>query len=528
MVVGPDDFRHVLSHFASGITIVTTHDADGCPTGMTATAFTALSLDPPLVLVCVDLKARCYPALAACERFAVNILEAGQEALSRRFASATIDDKFEGVAYHAGRLGLPLLDGALAALECAKVSTYPGGDHMILVGCVDAVAAGEGDPLLHYRSKYDRLQSSSPTPRRNSRMSIPLSRPPRDDEIKRAVLAAIDSGQYILGPECREFETEFARYIGTRHAVLTSSGTAALWMVMKALGVKAGDEVLVPSHTAFPTAEAILCAGATPVFVDVDETGTIDPKDAAGKITPRTVGVVPVHIYGHPVNVDAIRDLATQRGLWMLEDCCQAHGATYRGQRVGSFGRAAAFSFYPSKNLTVMGDGGILTTDDDEIAARCRRLRDHGRLNKDVHTELGFNLRFNDVQAAVGRVILRRLDAMNDRRRALAARYGQALAGLPIELPREQPEAHHVYHLYVIRTPRRKELAAFLKERGIQTGIHYPVPGHRQPVVERLAPPPLPRTERLVEEILTLPISAGHTDAEIDQVAAAVREFFAR
>jgi dTDP-4-amino-4,6-dideoxygalactose transaminase len=228
------------------------------------------------------------------------------------------------------------------------------------------------------------------------------------------------------------------------------------------------------------------------------------------------------------VNVDAIRDLATQRGLWMLEDCCQAHGATYRGQRVGSFGRAAAFSFYPSKNLTVMGDGGILTTDDDEIAARCRRLRDHGRLNKDVHTELGFNLRFNDVQAAVGRVILRRLDAMNDRRRALAARYGQALAGLPIELPREQPEAHHVYHLYVIRTPRRKELAAFLKERGIQTGIHYPVPGHRQPVVERLAPPPLPRTERLVEEILTLPISAGHTDVEIDQVAAAVREFFAR
>ncbi len=359
-------------------------------------------------------------------------------------------------------------------------------------------------------------------------MPIPLSRPPKDGEIKQAALAAIDSGQYILGPECREFESEFARYIGTTHAVLTNSGTAALWMVMKALGVKPGDEVLVPSHTAFPTAEAILFADATPVFVDVNDSYTIDPEDAAAKISSRTVGIVPVHIYGHPVQVDAIRALASQRGLWMLEDCCQAHGATWRGRRVGSFGRAATFSFYPSKNLTVMGDGGILVTDDDEIAARCRRLRDHGRVNKDVHAELGFNLRFNDVQAAIGRVLLRRLDSMNDRRRAIAARYAQALAGLPIELPREQPGARHVYHLYVIRTAKRKELATFLKERSIQTGIHYPVPCHRQPAVERLAPPPLPRTERLVEEILSLPISAGHTDAEIDQVAAAVREFFTR
>jgi dTDP-4-amino-4,6-dideoxygalactose transaminase len=358
-------------------------------------------------------------------------------------------------------------------------------------------------------------------------MPIPLSRPPKDDEIRQAVLTAVDSGQYILGPECREFETEFARYIGTKHAVLTNSGTAALWMVMKALGVKPGDEILVPSHTAFPTAEAVLFADATPVFVDVDDTYTLDPKDAVAKITPRTVGIVPVHIYGHPVDMDAIRELAGARGLWILEDCCQAHGAAYKGRRVGSFGRAAAFSFYPSKNLTVMGDGGIVVTDDDEITVRCRRLRDHGRLNKDVHAELGFNLRFNDVQAAVGRVLLRRLDAMNDRRRALAARYAQALASLPIQLPREAPWARHVYHLYVIRTSQRTALAQFLKDRGIQTGVHYPVPCHRQPVVERLAPPPLPRTERLVDEILTLPISAGHTDAEIDEVAHAVRAFFA-
>jgi len=184
------------------------------------------------------------------------------------------------------------------------------------------------------------------------------------------------------------------------------------------------------------------------------------------------------------------------------------------------------FSFYPSKNLTVMGDGGVVVSSDDEIAARCRRLRDHGRLSKDLHSEIGFNLRFNEIQAAVGRVLLGRLDAMNDRRRALAARYDHALAGLPLERPAERPGARHVYHLYVVRTSRRAELASFLKSRGVQTGIHYPVPSHRQPAAERFAGPPLPETERLVDEILTLPISAGHTENEIDTVAAAIREFF--
>jgi len=357
-------------------------------------------------------------------------------------------------------------------------------------------------------------------------MTIPLSRPPVDDEIKGAALAAIESRQYILGPECKAFEAEFARYIGTRHAVLTSSGTAALWMTLKALGAKAGDEVLVPAHTAFPTVEAICFSEATPVFVDVDDTYAMDPADAAQKITSRTVGIIPVHIYGHPVNLARVQELVSRHGLWLLEDCCQAHGATWQGKKVGSFGRAGAFSFYPSKNLTVMGDGGILVTDDDEIAARCRRLRDHGRLNKDVHSEVGFNLRFNDIQAAIGRVILRRLDAMNERRRKLAQRYADRLAGLPLILPVEQPAARHVFHLYVIRTDRRDALAGFLRERGIQTGIHYPVPCHRQPAVEHLNPPALPRTERIVREILTLPLSAGHTEEEIDQVAAAVREFF--
>ena len=357
-------------------------------------------------------------------------------------------------------------------------------------------------------------------------MAIPLSRPPVDDEIKAAVLAVIDSRQYILGPECRAFEREFAAYVSRRHAVLTSSATAALWIALRVFGVKAGDEVLVPSHTAFPTVEAICAAGATPVFVDVDDSYTVDVADAAEKVSPRTVGFVPVHLYGHPADLDAVGRLCGERSLWLLEDCAQAHGAAWRGRKVGGFGRAGVFSFYPSKNLTVMGDGGVLVTDDDDVAARARRLRDHGRLSKDVHVEIGLNLRFNDIQAAVGRVLLRRLDAMNDHRRRLAERYRQGLAGLPLVLPGEAPNARHVHHLYVVRTPMREALARFLRERGIATGIHYPVPSHRQPAVESLSPPTLPRTERIVEEILTLPISAGHTEAEVDEVIAAVTEFF--
>ena len=358
-------------------------------------------------------------------------------------------------------------------------------------------------------------------------MTIPLSRPPVDDEIRQAVVAAIDARQYILGPQCKALETELAAHAGVSHAILTSSATAALWMTVRALGARPGDEILVPSHTAFPTVEAICFAGATPVFVDVDDWYTFDPKDAATKVTSRTVGIVPVHLYGQPADLPAVQDLAARHGLWVLEDCAQAQGARWDGRPVGSFGRAAALSFYPSKNLPAMGDGGAVLTSDDEVAARCRRLRDHGRLSKDLHGEVGFNLRFNELQAAALRVLLRRLDAMNDRRRALAARYARALAPLPLALPHEREHARHVYHLYVVATPRRDDLAAFLKARGIQTGIHYPVASHRQPAVEHLHAPELARTEALVDEILTLPMSPGHGEDEIDRVAGAVREFFA-
>lgn len=359
-------------------------------------------------------------------------------------------------------------------------------------------------------------------------MRIPLSRPPVDDEIKQAVLAAIDSRRYILGPECGLLETELARDAGVRHAVLTSSATAALWMSLRALGVKSGDEVLAPAHTAFPTIEAICAAGATPVFVDAEDAYTMDPKDAEARVTPATVGIVPVHLYGQPADLPALQDVATRHGLWLLEDCAQAQGAAWDDRPVGGFGRAGVLSFYPSKNLPAMGDGGAVLTSDDEVAARCRRLRDHGRLRKDLHAEIGFNLRYSELQAAALRVLRRRLGAMNDRRRELAAMYAAGLAGLPLGLPVEREHARHVYHLFVVRTCERDALAAFLGARGIQTGIHYPVPSHRQPAVEHLAPPALPRTERLVQEILTLPISAGHTDAEIDAVVAAVRDFYRR
>jgi dTDP-4-amino-4,6-dideoxygalactose transaminase len=355
---------------------------------------------------------------------------------------------------------------------------------------------------------------------------VPLSRPPVDDEIKQAVLAAIDSRQYVLGPQCRQLEAELAAATGVPYAVLTSSATAALWLTLRALGVKAGDEVLVPAHTAFPTVEAICLAEATPVFVEADAFYTLDPVDAEVKATPRTVGILPVHLYGQPVDLAAVQDLASRLGLWLLEDCAQAQGAEWNGRRVGGFGRAAVFSFYPSKNLPGMGDGGAILTSDDEVVARCRRLRNHGRVDRNVHAEIGFNLRFSELQAAALRVLLRRLEAMNAHRRALAERYARGLAGLPLVLPGERAHARHVYHLFVVRTPRRAALAAFLKERGIQTGIHYPVPTHRQPALERFASSSLPWTEQLVDEILTLPLSAGHEEAEIDRVIAAVRQFF--
>jgi dTDP-4-amino-4,6-dideoxygalactose transaminase len=356
--------------------------------------------------------------------------------------------------------------------------------------------------------------------------NIALSQVFINDELCKAADTALRSGQYVLGGECRAFEQEFADYVGTRHAVLSSSWTAAVTLLHQAMELQPGDEVLVPSHTAFPTIEPMIHLGARPLFVDVEDGYCMDPERLESALTPRTVGILPVHLYGQPADLDAIVEFANEHGLWVVEDCAQAHGARHRDRRVGSIGIAGAFSFYPSKNLTVLGDGGCVCTDDDDIADQLRMLRNHGRKSKYLHEKVGFNLRFNEIQAAVGRVGLRHLDRLNEHRRRVAARYGERLAGV-VKTPPEREWAEPVYHMYVIRAARRDALADFLKERGIATGIHYPVANHQQPAIRNLYDnlPELPATERLVDEILSLPIHGQLPLEDVDRVCDAVLEF---
>ena len=367
-------------------------------------------------------------------------------------------------------------------------------------------------------------------------MKVPLSKPYVDPEIKQRVLEIIDSGQYILGSECKAFEGEFARYIGAKHAVLTSSGTSAIFLCLKALGVGPGDGILVPSLTAFPTVEPVFHVGATPIFVDIDDTFTVDPKHIESLLKNKVPipgvkgikGVLPVHLYGHPVDLDPVFEMAKRHGLFVLEDCCQAHGAKYKGKRVGSMGMGGCFSFYPSKNLTVFGDGGILVTSNDEIAETCRMLRDHGRREKYEHELVGYNLRFNEIQASVGRFQLKRLDGFNESRRRIAQQYNEGLRGLPVILPRVKQWAEPVFHLYVIQTPDRDRLADFLKEREIQTGIHYPIPNHQQPAV-RMAlgvQPKLEKTEVAAGRILSLPMYPELEKEKADFVCNTIQEYF--
>ncbi len=360
--------------------------------------------------------------------------------------------------------------------------------------------------------------------------SVPLSRVEIDDEIRARVIAAVDSGQYILGPECKALERELAAWMGCQYAVLLANATAGLMLTLDALGIGAGDEVLVPAHTAFPTIEAIFQSGARPVFLDIDESYCLDPSWLEPHITARTRAIVPVHLYGHPCDLDAIGEVARRHGLLVLEDCAQAQGAAWRDKKVGSYGVAGVLSFYPSKNLPTLGDGGAVVTDDEGLARTLRMLRDHGRKEKLTHDVVGWNLRFNEIQAAATRVLLRRLDASNDGRRRVAARYADLLAGLPLQLPEEGKNAHHVYHLYVVRTPARDALQKYLREAGVGTGIHYPVPNHLQPATLGRAgvrSEALPRTEAACKEILSLPCFGSMRDEEIVHVANAVRAFFA-
>lgn len=361
---------------------------------------------------------------------------------------------------------------------------------------------------------------------------IPLSRVFINEEVREAALCALNSGSYILAKECEAFEAELADYIGTKHAVLCSSWTAGGFLLHRAMGLKAGDEILVPSHTAFPTIEPMIHFGAKPIFIDIDETYCLDVDLLEASITPRTVGILPVHLYGHPANLDRILEIARKHGLWVIEDCAQAHGARFKDKRVGSMGTAGAFSFFPSKNLTVMGDGGCITTNDTALADDLRVLRNHGRKSKYIHEVVGYNLRFNEIQAAIGRVELRNIDQLNEHRRRIAARYTERLSGI-VNTPPEKEWAHAVYHMYVIQIPRsrdRDELAKHLQNKGIGTGIHYPVANHQQPAVTKLYSnlPKLPNTEAIVNEILSLPVYGELPLEDVDYVCDAILEFFGK
>lgn len=358
---------------------------------------------------------------------------------------------------------------------------------------------------------------------------IPLSRVFVNDEVREAGLRAINSGWYILAKECEAFEAELAAYVGTKEAVLSSNWTTGALMLFHAMGICPGDEILVPSHTAFPSIEPMIHRGAKPIFVDIDETYCMDVDQLEAAMSARTVGILPVHIYGHPANMDGIFLAARKHGLWVVEDCAQSFGSEYRGKRVGSIAGTGAFSFFPSKNLTVMGDGGCITTNDSALAKKLRMLRDHGRSSKYVHDFVGYNFRFNEIQAAIGRVELRNVDALNDRRREVAARYNERLEGV-VQTPPERPWAKHVYHMYVIRTLQRDGLAEFLKNKGIGTGIHYPIANHQQPAMIKMYSdlPRLPQTEEAVTQILSLPIYGDLSLEDVDIVCDAILEFFGK
>ncbi len=365
---------------------------------------------------------------------------------------------------------------------------------------------------------------------------IPLSRVYRSETIDRRILEVVQGGNYILGPECRAFEKELAAYFGVKHVVLSSSWTAAVHLLHIAQGIRPGDEILVPSLTAFPSIEPMIHAGARPVFCDIDDTYTICPEDMKNRITDRTVGILPVHLYGRSCNMDAIMQAAKDRGLWIIEDCAQSHGARWRGRRNGSLTEHSAFSFYPSKNLTVYGDGGAIATADDDIARKVTMLRNHGRKDKYLHEKVGFNLRFNEIQAAIGREQLKVLDELNAGRRRAAAWYRRELAGVRgLMLPPEDVpgQTESVYHMFVIRLDNhevRESLAGALRNQGIETGVHYPVPNHLQPAITDLygRQPVLPRTEDYAKRILSLPMFPSLTEEEVIAVSRAIREYLAR
>lgn len=357
---------------------------------------------------------------------------------------------------------------------------------------------------------------------------IAVAHPMIGDEEKSAVMAVLDSGQLAQGPITAEFERAFAAWCGVRHAIAVSSGTAALHLLMLAHGLREGDEVITTPFTFAASANAVLFVGARPVFVDVEpQTGCLDPGLVEAAITPRTRAIVPVDLYGHPAQIDELKAIAERRGLVLIEDACQAHGATIDGRKTGALGVPAAFSFYPTKNMTT-GEGGMVTTDDDDLAARLRPLREHGARQRYRHEMLGFNYRLTDIAAAIGRVQLSKLDRFNEIRRCNATRLTDALRGHDgFSVPVERPGSKHVYHQYTVRIHRDRDgVQRRLAGMGIGSAVHYPMCVHRQPLYAGLGYGSLemPVAETLADEVLSLPVHPALTDAELDRISAGLIE----
>jgi len=345
-----------------------------------------------------------------------------------------------------------------------------------------------------------------------------------------ALASIVERAAYIMGPEMREFEAAFAEFCGCPHAVGVSSGTDALVLAYRALGIGPGDEVILPANTFMATAEAVSHAGGTPVVVDcLPQTANIDPAAIDGAVTERTKAVVPVHLFGQPADMDTITAVAERHGLVVIEDACQAHGATHKGRPVGSLGSVAAFSFYPGKNLGALGDGGAVTTADAELAERVRVLRNHGEKTKSNHTIVGYCNRLDNLQSAFLRIKLQHLPEWNRARRSAAKRYDDLLAGVAgVTAFQERPDVEAVYHLYVVQVDDRDAVKVKLAEAGVDTGIHYPLPVHLQPAYAHLGYTrgDFPVAEHLAERILSLPmfpeITSGQIEYVVEQLAKAV------
>jgi dTDP-4-amino-4,6-dideoxygalactose transaminase len=342
--------------------------------------------------------------------------------------------------------------------------------------------------------------------------------------IDAAIARVIDRGWFILGPEVESFEKAFAAATGARHAVGLGNGTDALAIALRAAGVTAGDEVITSPLSAAYTALAIMMVGARPVFADIDPARlTLDPQAAAAAVTPRTVAIIPVHLYGQSADMDRIAAVATRHRLAVIEDCCQAHLATCGGRPVGSFGIAAAYSFYPTKNLGALGDAGALTTNDDRVAAQARRLRNGGQTDRYHHAEFGVNSRLDEVQAAVLTERLHGLAEMTRLRRALAARYRAQLEGVDALVVPPEQDAGHVYHLFPVLAENRDALQTHLKRSGVETLVHYPVPIPRQPALALEAPRQCPIADDVCNRVMSLPLYPSLDASAIDQIVAAIR-----